>query len=142
MSVALVDSPNLGKWAKAVPAFKTKVHTLVYLGAGDEAALKVRLLVGWRCPWGPAGDGAAGHAASAPQPRMRCCTARPPRPTSLPPCNPSPRAPRQVCRDAGMAVHAFADFLAGGAGREVTPVPPKPDDVCCIMYTRWVLGGL
>ena len=35
-----------------------------------------------------------------------------------------------------MKVHAFADFLASGAGVELTPTPPTPDDLCCIMYTR------
>lgn len=42
----------------------------------------------------------------------------------------------QVCRDAGIKVHAFNDFVAGSTPEEVTPVPPKPDDMCCIMYTR------
>ena len=38
-------------------------------------------------------------------------------------------------------VHAFADFLASGAGKAVEAVPPRPDDVCCIMYTRWGATG-
>ncbi|KAI7842469.1 hypothetical protein COHA_003823 [Chlorella ohadii] len=85
LSVAVVDSANLAKFAKAVPQFKTKVHTLLYIGSGDEAALK-------------------------------------------------------VCRDAGIAVHAFTDFVGGSTGEEVTPVPPKPDDLACIMYTSGTTG--
>ena len=43
----------------------------------------------------------------------------------------------QACQDAGITVHNFSEFLGGASGEEVTAVPPKPDDLCCIMYTRW-----
>lgn len=45
--------------------------------------------------------------------------------------------PVQSCQDAGITVHNFSEFLGGSSGEEVTAVPPKPDDLCCIMYTRW-----
>lgn len=96
---------------------------VVYTGAGDEAALKVGQQLSctrWaalRMLWW-------GH-------QSRRLTTPMPLP-SLPACLP------QVCADAGMKVHAFDDFLASGAGADVAPVPPQPDDMCCIMYTRWV----
>jgi hypothetical protein len=46
-------------------------------------------------------------------------------------------AAQKALTDAGITVHSFADFLETGRGAELTAVPPKPDDVCCIMYTRW-----
>jgi long-chain acyl-CoA synthetase len=44
----------------------------------------------------------------------------------------------EAIQGVGIAAQSFDDLLASGAGEEVTPVPPKPDDVCCIMYTRCV----
>lgn len=41
--------------------------------------------------------------------------------------------------DAGIKVSKFYDFLATGSGEELQATPPKPDDICCIMYTRWVV---
>jgi hypothetical protein len=38
--------------------------------------------------------------------------------------------------NAGLEVSSWDDFFASGAGVEVKVVPPKADDVCCIMYTR------
>lgn len=73
--------------------------------------------------------------------RLLCCNAKSrPRHPSFRKHRPPPALPPcqcwQVCRDAGIKVHAFNDFVAGSTPEEVTPVPPKPDDMCCIMYTR------
>ena len=32
-------------------------------------------------------------------------------------------------------VHSFDELLALGAAKPAEPVPPKPDDLCTIMYT-------
>jgi long-chain acyl-CoA synthetase len=46
----------------------------------------------------------------------------------------------EAIQGVGIAAQSFDDLLASGAGEEVTPVPPKPDDVCCIMYTSGTTG--
>jgi long-chain acyl-CoA synthetase len=46
----------------------------------------------------------------------------------------------KVCRDAGISVQPFNEFVAGSTPDEVTAVPPKPDDMCCIMYTSGTTG--
>ncbi|KAL4444107.1 hypothetical protein ABPG75_011844 [Micractinium tetrahymenae] len=85
MCMALVDTPNLAKFAKAADKIKQHVKTVIYIGQGDDAALK-------------------------------------------------------TCSDAGMKVTSFTDFLESGKSAAVTPVPPKPDDICCIMYTSGTTG--
>lgn len=39
-------------------------------------------------------------------------------------------------RSAGITVHSFAEFLELGKKKAVKVVPPTPDHVACIMYTR------
>ena len=46
-------------------------------------------------------------------------------------------AAQRALTAAGITVHSFSEFLESGRGAELTAVPPKPEDVCCIMYTRW-----
>jgi long-subunit acyl-CoA synthetase (AMP-forming) len=41
-----------------------------------------------------------------------------------------------AARELGMAVHSWEEFLALGRANPAPPVPPKPEDLCTIMYTR------
>ncbi|GAB4818389.1 hypothetical protein N2152v2_005435 [Parachlorella kessleri] len=47
----------------------------------------------------------------------------------------------QKARGAGLKVYSFGEFLELGKGRPVEPKPPKPDDLCCIMYTSGTTGA-
>lgn len=85
MCMALVDTPNLAKFCKVAEDIKKYVKTVIYVGKGDEAALK-------------------------------------------------------ACTDAGIKVVSFADFLETGKGAPLTPSPPTPDDIACIMYTSGTTG--
>ena len=40
-----------------------------------------------------------------------------------------------------LAVHSFSDFIKMGEVNMVDPVPPKPEDLCCIMYTSGSTGA-
>jgi len=40
----------------------------------------------------------------------------------------------------GISVYSFDDFLALGRANPAEPVPPKPDDLCTIMYTSGTTG--
>ena len=155
--MALVDTPNLANFSKAADKVKQHVGTGVCLrgrlgagrlrvraaqgGAAAGAGLRQapqagRAPVGTMCVCGCTAF-AAGCTAPA------CWLARPSR--STPRRRPRPaviyvgsgdEAALEVIRGAGISAQSFADFVAGGEGAEVEAVPPKPDDICCIMYTR------
>ena len=40
-----------------------------------------------------------------------------------------------------LSVHSFSDFVKMGEDNMVDPVPPKPEDLCCIMYTSGSTGA-
>ncbi|EME79022.1 uncharacterized protein MYCFIDRAFT_198907 [Pseudocercospora fijiensis CIRAD86] len=40
-----------------------------------------------------------------------------------------------------LTVHSFSEFIQLGKGNKVEPTPPKPEDLCCIMYTSGSTGA-
>lgn len=40
-----------------------------------------------------------------------------------------------------LTVHSFSDFIKLGQAEKVDPTPPKPEDLCCIMYTSGSTGA-
>ncbi|KAK6375747.1 long-chain fatty acid-CoA ligase [Exophiala oligosperma] len=56
--------------------------------------------------------------------------------------------PDQVMKDVeklkevhpNLSVYSFSDFIKMGEEKPVEPTPPKPDDLCCIMYTSGSTG--
>lgn len=46
----------------------------------------------------------------------------------------------ETAKSAGVAVYSWDEFLTLGEGKPVEPVPPKPEDVCSIMYTSGTTG--
>ncbi|PNW73635.1 hypothetical protein CHLRE_13g566650v5 [Chlamydomonas reinhardtii] len=49
-------------------------------------------------------------------------------------------AAAKAAKDLGYVVHSFDELLALGAAKPAEPVPPKPDDLCTIMYTSGTTG--
>lgn len=39
-----------------------------------------------------------------------------------------------------ITIHSFEELRKSGEENEVDPVPPKPEDLCCIMYTSGSTG--
>lgn len=39
-----------------------------------------------------------------------------------------------------LTVHSFSEFIEMGKANKVEPTPPKPEDLCCIMYTSGSTG--
>ncbi|KAG2497767.1 hypothetical protein HYH03_004039 [Edaphochlamys debaryana] len=46
----------------------------------------------------------------------------------------------KAAKDLGYTVHSFAEALEVGAASPAEPVPPKPEDLCTIMYTSGTTG--
>lgn len=46
----------------------------------------------------------------------------------------------EAAKALGMAVYSFEEFLALGEANPAAPVPPKPEDLCTIMYTSGTTG--
>lgn len=40
-----------------------------------------------------------------------------------------------------LTIQSFDDFVAKGEANAAEPVPPNPDDLCCIMYTSGSTGA-
>lgn len=40
-----------------------------------------------------------------------------------------------------LTIHSFTELLEMGKNNKVDPVPPNPDDLCCIMYTSGSTGA-
>ncbi|KAG2439883.1 hypothetical protein HYH02_010513 [Chlamydomonas schloesseri] len=53
---------------------------------------------------------------------------------------PGNEAAAKAAKDLGYVVHSFAELLALGAAKPAEPVPPKPEDLCTIMYTSGTTG--
>lgn len=85
MCMTMVDTANLPKFSHTADAIAKYVKHVIYIGKGDDAAVK-------------------------------------------------------KISDAGIKVSKFYDFLATGSGEELQATPPKPDDICCIMYTSGTTG--
>ncbi|GFR48302.1 hypothetical protein Agub_g10182 [Astrephomene gubernaculifera] len=47
----------------------------------------------------------------------------------------------KAARELGYTVHSFAELLELGAKQPAQPVPPKPSDLCTIMYTSGTTGN-
>jgi len=43
--------------------------------------------------------------------------------------------------DAGLKVHTWEEFLELGRKHPAEPLPPKPEDLCTIMYTSGTTGN-
>lgn len=127
---------------------------VIYIGKGDEAALKtctdagikvwglgVRHWACWACPTGPCRPTAIECAVPGCCPTLYQLTSArggkhvaPCSAAAACLCPSSPACP--FSRPLPAQVVSFADFFESGKGAPLTPVPPKPDDICCIMYTR------
>lgn len=46
----------------------------------------------------------------------------------------------EAIKKKGVKALFFSEFLASGKSNPAEPVPPKPDDLCCIMYTSGSTG--
>ncbi len=47
----------------------------------------------------------------------------------------------QAIKAKGLSVTSFVDLESQGAAAPAAPVPPKPEDLCTIMYTSGTTGG-
>jgi long-chain acyl-CoA synthetase len=50
----------------------------------------------------------------------------------------SDKVPLEAIRSEGIKVYSWDEFLSLGASKEVKVIPPKAEDLACIMYTRRV----
>jgi len=44
----------------------------------------------------------------------------------------------ETIRNTGISVFSWSDFVDMGKSKAVQPTPPAPEDIACIMYTRYV----
>ena len=49
-------------------------------------------------------------------------------------------ASAEAAKSLGIAVYSFDEFLALGRSKPAQPIPPKPEDLCTIMYTSGTTG--
>ena len=47
----------------------------------------------------------------------------------------------QAAAAAGIKVHSWEEFLSMGRARPAEAIPPKPEDLCTIMYTSGTTGN-
>ncbi len=52
-----------------------------------------------------------------------------------------PGCAQDMQEKAGLEVHTWEDFIGLGRKHPAEPIPPKPQDLCTIMYTSGTTGN-